>query len=40
MLSYIPTIYSEFNEGGNPLTFITAEWIDGNVSTQLIKIPV
>ena len=25
-LSYIPTIYSEFDEGGSPLTYITAEW--------------
>lgn len=38
-LSYIPTIYSAFDEGGSPLSYITAEWVDGNVSTQLIRIP-
>lgn len=39
-LSYIPTIYSEFNDGGDPLTYITAEWQNGNISTQLVKIPI
>lgn len=40
LLSYIPTIYSEFDDGGNPLTYLSAEWINGNNSTQLIKLPV
>ena len=40
LLSYIPTIYSEFDDGGNPLTYLSAEWINGNNSTQLIKLPI
>jgi hypothetical protein len=35
-LSYIPTIYSEYDESSQPLTFITAEWNN----TELLRIPI
>ena len=35
-VSYIPIIYSEYDEGSNPLTYISAQWNN----TELIRIPI
>lgn len=35
-LSYIPTIYSEYDNSSNPLTFLSAQW--NNI--ELIRIPI